>query len=196
MNTKQDKALQLALEALEIEEAQTHYPSQWLLKAITAIRVALASKSEALSLVNKVDQEQPAQQQEIDELTAQRDKLADILTRTANALKGQPPELVSHSWHDLPEVVQQLKSAQQQKPVGRFTGSFRAGDGRMYFEVACHSDQPLPALMSDIYTSPQPAQQQEPVGEAYLCDKCQTPFDGAYYCPEYGQTTLAHISNG
>lgn len=30
----------------------------------------------------------------------------------------------------------------------------------------------------------QPAQpQEEPVGEAYLCDACDTPFDGAYYCP-------------
>ncbi len=29
--------------------------------------------------------------------------LSDILTRTANALKGEPPELSSHSWHDLPE---------------------------------------------------------------------------------------------
>jgi hypothetical protein len=36
------EALKLALEALEIEEAQTHYPSQWLLKAITAIKDALA----------------------------------------------------------------------------------------------------------------------------------------------------------
>lgn len=23
----------------------------------------------------------------------------------------------------------------------------------------------------------------EPVGEAYLCDACDTPFDGGYYCP-------------
>jgi hypothetical protein len=38
-----DEALKLALEALEIEEAQTHYPSQWLLKAITAIKEALAN---------------------------------------------------------------------------------------------------------------------------------------------------------
>ena len=37
-----DEALKLALEALEIEEAQTHYPPQWLLKAITAIKEALA----------------------------------------------------------------------------------------------------------------------------------------------------------
>ena len=38
------------------------------------------------------------------------------------------------------------------------------------------------------------AQQQEPVGEAYLCDKCQTPFDGAYYCPECGHNTATKES--
>lgn len=26
----------------------------------------------------------------------------------------------------------------------------------------------------------------EPVGEAYLCDKCHTPFDGAWECPSCG----------
>lgn len=56
-----------------------------------------------------VPNDEPAQQQELEELTAQRDQLADILTRTANALKGQPAELSLHSWHDLPEVAQQLK---------------------------------------------------------------------------------------
>ena len=45
------EALKLALEALEIEEAQTHYPSQWLLKAITAIKEALA-QSEVFSKQN------------------------------------------------------------------------------------------------------------------------------------------------
>ena len=29
-------------------------------------------------------------------------------------------------------------------------------------------------------------EQQEPVGEAYLCDRCYTPFDGAYMCPSCG----------
>ena len=36
------EALRLALQMLEIEEAQTHYPSQCLLKAITAIKESLA----------------------------------------------------------------------------------------------------------------------------------------------------------
>jgi len=43
------EALKLALEALEIEEAQTHYPSQWLLKAITAIKAALEAKDEPVT---------------------------------------------------------------------------------------------------------------------------------------------------
>jgi len=32
-----------------------------------------------------------------------REKLSHLLTRTAAALKGEPPEGVWHSWHDLPE---------------------------------------------------------------------------------------------
>ena len=31
--------------------------------------------------------------------------------------------------------------------------------------------------------------EQEPVGEAYLCEKCQTPFDGAWECPSCGHNT-------
>jgi hypothetical protein len=29
----------------------------------------------------------------------------------------------------------------------------------------------------------------EPVGEAYLCDCCLTPFDGAYECPSCGHNS-------
>ena len=42
MTPQQIEAMKLALEALEIEEAQTHYPSQFLLRAITAIKEVLA----------------------------------------------------------------------------------------------------------------------------------------------------------
>jgi hypothetical protein len=31
--------------------------------------------------------------------------------------------------------------------------------------------------------------EQEPIGEAYLCNACQTPFDGAYKCPSCGHHT-------
>lgn len=39
------------------------------------------------------------------------DKLAGILTRTANVLKGKPKPLHRHSWHDLPGVAQRLVAA-------------------------------------------------------------------------------------
>ncbi|MFN3982019.1 MAG: hypothetical protein ACK4SA_16710, partial [Caldilinea sp.] len=32
-----------------------------------------------------------------------REKMGHLLTRTAKALKGEPPTGVWHSWHDLPE---------------------------------------------------------------------------------------------
>ena len=41
------------------------------------------------------------------------DKLAGILTRTANVLKGEPKPLHRHSWHDLPEVAQRLVAAME-----------------------------------------------------------------------------------
>ena len=42
---------------------------------------------------------------ESDEL---REKLGHLLTLTTKALKGEPPEGVWHSWHDLPEKAAQL----------------------------------------------------------------------------------------
>ena len=46
------------------------------------------------------------------------DKLAGILTRTANVLKGEPKPLHRHSWHDLPEVARKLVAAAGQKTEG------------------------------------------------------------------------------
>jgi hypothetical protein len=37
-----------------------------------------------------------------------RERLAAILTATANALKGQPKTLHAHSWHDLSEVAARI----------------------------------------------------------------------------------------
>ena len=142
--SKQIEALKLALEALEYEGLLKRK------QAITAIREALAEqpaqqpygwvrmnvgaffKTGVFNLgadcptgwvggAVPVYSEQLAQH-EIEELTAQRDQLADILTRTANALKGQPAELSLHSWHDLPEVAQQLKAAQPHEPVAWMDG--------------------------------------------------------------------------
>ena len=133
MANTQIEAMKLALEALEIARrvANCAYntgqsSSQWKSSirptvyefdaiapdAITALRRALEQPAikQGWDVDTLLDKPKQPAQQEIDELTAQRDKLADILTRTANALKGEPAELSLHSWHDLPEVAQQLKA--------------------------------------------------------------------------------------
>ena len=38
-----------------------------------------------------------------------REKLASILTRAVNALRGEPGPLHRHSWHDLPELIDRVK---------------------------------------------------------------------------------------
>lgn len=46
------------------------------------------------------------------ELAALQNRMSDLLTRTANALKGDPAQIGEHggewSWHDLPEVAAAL----------------------------------------------------------------------------------------
>lgn len=45
---------------------------------------------------------------EIDEYAELLDRLSGILTRTANALKGDPGPLKLHDWSDLSEVAKRL----------------------------------------------------------------------------------------
>ena len=47
---------------------------------------------------------------DLEDADALREKLAGILTRTINALKGPPPENVVWSWHDLPEIAERMRS--------------------------------------------------------------------------------------
>jgi hypothetical protein len=53
------EALKLALEALEIEEAQTHYPSQWLLRAIAAAKEALAQPAPKYEIFMDIPHRKP-----------------------------------------------------------------------------------------------------------------------------------------
>jgi hypothetical protein len=47
---------------------------------------------------------------EAEECDQLREKMADILTRTANALRGDPKPMHVWSWHDLPELAAGLKA--------------------------------------------------------------------------------------
>lgn len=38
-----------------------------------------------------------------------RERMDGILTRSVNAIRGDPEPLHDHSWHDLPELIDQLK---------------------------------------------------------------------------------------
>lgn len=51
-----------------------------------------------------------ALERERDGCDALRERMADLLTRTTNALKGEPAELELHSWHDLPDVAVAIRS--------------------------------------------------------------------------------------
>jgi hypothetical protein len=42
---------------------------------------------------------------EMDNMDRVGERMDDLLTRTANALKGEPPPLTLHDWSDLPEVA-------------------------------------------------------------------------------------------
>lgn len=48
---------------------------------------------------------------EIEEGDALRERMAELLTGTANALKGDPPPLTWHDWSDLPAVAKRTAAA-------------------------------------------------------------------------------------
>ena len=49
---------------------------------------------------------------ESDESAALRGRMADLLRRTANAIKGEPGPLMSHDWSDLPDVAARVVRGQ------------------------------------------------------------------------------------
>ena len=70
------------------------------------------------------------------------DKLADILTRTANVLKGEPKPLHRHSWHDLPEVARRLVATAGQNTVNAMLAhSRKSGKRRHKKPLAKHAKE-------------------------------------------------------
>jgi hypothetical protein len=45
--------------------------------------------------------------------------MADLLTRTANALKGEPGPLMMHDWSDLPEVAAKARQEGRDEILAR-----------------------------------------------------------------------------
>lgn len=72
------------------------------------------------------------------------DKLAGILTRTANVLKGEPKPLHRHGWHDLPDVAQKLVAAAGQNTVNAMLAhSRKSGKQRSRKPLAKHAKETL-----------------------------------------------------
>ena len=72
------------------------------------------------------------------------DKLAGILTRTANVLKGEPKPLHRHSWHDLPEVARRLVATAGQNTVNAMLAhSRKSGKQRSRKPLAKHAKETL-----------------------------------------------------
>lgn len=70
------------------------------------------------------------------------DKLAGILTRTANVLKGEPKPLHRHSWHDLPEVARRLVATAGQNTVNAMLAhSRKSGKQRARAPLAKHAKE-------------------------------------------------------
>jgi hypothetical protein len=70
------------------------------------------------------------------------DKLADILTRTANVLKGEPKPLHRHGWHDLPDVARKLVAAAGQNTVNAMLANSRkSGKQRAKKPLAKHAKE-------------------------------------------------------
>ena len=57
----------------------------------------------ALAAEQPQPEAQPVAENDCHDCEQLRDKMADLLTRTANALRGDPPPLTRWSWHDLPD---------------------------------------------------------------------------------------------
>lgn len=56
------------------------------------------------------DAEVEALKRELREGDDLRERLSDILTRSVNAIRGEPEPLSLHSWHDLPELIEALRA--------------------------------------------------------------------------------------
>lgn len=70
------------------------------------------------------------------------DTLADILTRTANVLKGEPKPLHRHGWHDLPDVARKLVATAGQNTVNAMLAhSRKSGKQRARKPLAKHAKE-------------------------------------------------------
>lgn len=115
-----------------------------------------ASYGDVCSMVDR----EMALRAELAESDALCERLSKILTATANALKGEPGPLMSHSWHDLAEKAaalrDELAALKAQEPVGTVEIIGSAGTKIGVCWKCC-----IPPLATPLYTRPVPAEPSE-----------------------------------
>lgn len=67
-------------------------------------------KAPDFNLIDALKAEVEALKAELREGDDLRERLAGILTRSVNVIRGEPEPMSLHSWHDLPELVEALKA--------------------------------------------------------------------------------------
>lgn len=90
----------------------------------------------------RLEAERDEARQSAREERASRERCADLLTRTATALKGQAPPGVWHDWSDLPDVALRLRQQADPRCDGCGRGFTVASDAHTAGVVLC------PACMS------------------------------------------------
>lgn len=83
---------------------------RWLDECVSQIPAPPADVTKEQAVIRYCAGEIAQLRKEENYLSRLVDKQADILTRTANVLKGEPEELAMHSHHDLAEVAAALQA--------------------------------------------------------------------------------------
>jgi len=81
-------------------------------------------------------------QADCDECFALQQKLSDLLSRTATALKGEAPEGTLHSFHDLPELAGKLKDQLQVWEAIRRSIAPALDEAQMLLQEWMHVEDP------------------------------------------------------
>jgi hypothetical protein len=84
-------------------DASDPLPAAWDDEAPNEITPYIRADNVRAYALDAVQRALAAQQQELQECEELREKLSDLLRRTAVALRGPEPPLTRWSWHDLPE---------------------------------------------------------------------------------------------
>ena len=71
-------------------------------------RQILLHRDHILEVNGRLTEKLAELEQEAAEEDALRERLSELLTKSVNAIRGEPAELSLHSWHDLPELCNGL----------------------------------------------------------------------------------------